>query len=124
MNHLLVDTVVIAVLFTLGVGWTVARYAQRDRLAFTVVAVLSPIIAVCSVFSLIYLLIAGKVKIEPCPAGLSDAEHLVEVERQRLFGGDLREPSLSRNWQRAYEAELQREAERVQRVAQWVSVHA
>lgn len=120
----LIDIAVIVVLFVSGMTWTVIRYGTKDRLAFTVVAVLSPVLAVFSVFSLIFLVITGKVKVGPCPVGLSEAEHLVEVERQRMFGGELREPSFALNWQRAYELELQREAESVQRIANRVFVHA
>jgi hypothetical protein len=124
MSRTLIDFAVIFVLFAAGMSWTVIRYGRGDRLAFTVVAVLSPILAVFSVFSLIFLVMAGKVKIGPCPAGLSEAEHMVEVERQRMFGGELREPSFALRWQRAYEIELQREAESVQRIANRVFVHA
>ena len=124
MSHTLVDIAVGLILFAVGMGWTVFRYGKRDRLAFTVVAVLSPAIAVFSVFSLIYRSIFGEIEIEPCPPRLAEAERLVEAERQRMFGGELREPTFAIRWQRAYEMELQREAEKVQRVAERVFVNA
>jgi hypothetical protein len=119
-----IDIAVILVLFVTGIAWTVIRYGKGERLAFTVVAVLSPVIAVFSIFSLLFLVITGKVKVGPCPAGLSEAEHMVQVERRRMFGGELREPSLALNWQRAYEIELQREAESIQRITHRVFVNA
>ena len=84
----------------------------------------TPAIAVISLFSLLIRLIIGKIEIGPCPAGLADAERLVEEEHQRMFGGELREPTFAVSWQRAYEIELQREAESVKRVAQRVFVGA
>jgi len=41
-----------------------------------------------------------------------------------MFGGPMRVPTLARNWQRAYEIELQREAESVQRIAHKMLVSA
>lgn len=124
MSRTVVDIIVIGILFAVGMAWTVIRYGTRDRLAFTVVAILAPIITVLSVFNLLFLVLTGRVKVGPCPPGLAEAELLVEAERQRMFGGDLRKPSLALNWQRAYEIELQREAESVQRFANRVFVSA
>jgi hypothetical protein len=124
MSHTAIDIIVTLFLFVTGIVWTVFRLGTRDRLAFAIVAVLSPVLAVLSVFSLIFRVATGKVKVGPCPVGLNEAEKLVHAERQRLFGGELREPSLARNWQRAYELELQREAEGVQRIADRMFVNA
>ena len=124
MSHTTIDIAVTLILFAAGMCWTVFRYGKRDRLAFAIVAILSPAISVFSVFSLLFLVITGKVKVGPCPSGLAEAEHLVELERQRMFGGELREPTLALNWQRAYEVELQREAESVQRIAHRVFLNA
>jgi hypothetical protein len=124
MSRTAIDVVVTLALFAIGMGWTVFRYGKRDRLVFAVVAVLSPLIVFISVFRLLYLVLTHRVKIGPCPAGLSEAEQLVEAERQRMFGGELREPTMARNWQRAYETELQHGAERIQRFAQRVLVNA
>jgi hypothetical protein len=124
MSRTVIDVMVTLALFVIGMGWTVFRYGKRDRLVFAVVAVLSPLIVFISIFRLLYLVLAQKIKIGPCPAGLSEAEQLVETERQRMFGGELREPTMARSWQRAYELELQYEAERVQRIAQRMLVNA
>jgi hypothetical protein len=125
MNHTLIDVIVIAILFVLGISWTVARYGKvGERLAFAIVAILSPFIAVFSIFDLIYLVCVGKVTVGPVPLGLPEAERMVAEERKRMFGGELREPILSLRWQRAYELELQREVEGVERFAQRILVNA
>ena len=124
MSYILIDLAVGVLLFIVGISWTVIRYGTRDRLAFAIIASLSPLLAVLSVFRLIFLVLANKVQIGPCPPGLNEAEHLVEVERQRMFGGELRKPTFALNWQRAYELELQREAEGVERIAQRVFMNA
>lgn len=124
MSRALVDITVTAMLFSAGIVWTVARYSKRDRFAFCVVAVLSPLIAFISVFRLIFLVMTDQVKVGPCPAGLPEAELLVAKEHQKMFGGELREPTFSRNWQRAYELELQREVEGIERMAQRFLVNA
>ncbi|WP_433966008.1 hypothetical protein [Tunturiibacter gelidiferens] len=124
MSHTAIDIIVVLFLFVTGIVWTVFRLGTRDRLAFAIVAVLSPVLAVLSVFSLLFKVITGKVTVGPCPAGLNEAEKLVHAERKRLFGGELREPSLARSWQSAYELELQREAESVQRITDRMFVNA
>lgn len=121
MSHTLIDIAVLLILFGFGIGWTVYRYGKRDRLAFAVVAVVSPVITVFALIVVLLRLCTGqKLQVKPCPDGLQDAERLVEEERQRMFGGELREPMYAKSWHRAYEAELQREAARVQRFAQRV----
>jgi hypothetical protein len=123
MGHALIDTAVVLILFGFGIGWTIFRYGRRDRLAFAVVAILSPAIAVFALFMVLARLISGRpLQVGPCPNGLEEAELMVEEERQRLFGGDLRQPTYSRSWQRAYELELQRDATTVQQFAQRVFV--
>lgn len=125
MGHALVNMAVVLILFCFGIGWTVYRYGRRNRLAFAVVAVVSPVIALVAFLVVIVRLLAGnRTQMGPCPDGLPEAERLVEEERQKLFGGDLREPAYSKYWQRAYEIELQREAAKVQSIAQKVFVNA
>lgn len=124
MSHALIDTVVVLVLFVCGMAWTVYRYAREDRAAFTILAVLSPAIAVFAVIHLLFLVLTKRVQIGPCPVGLAEAEKAVEIERQRLFGGELREPTFARDWQRAYEVQLQHDAESIKRAAERVFVHA
>jgi hypothetical protein len=125
MSRTLIDVIVILALFVLGISWTVLRYGKAgERVAFAVVAILSPLIAVFSVFGLMYSIFTGKVNIGPVPMGLPEAERMVAQERQRMFGGELREPTLTLRWQRAYELELQREVEGVERFAQRILVNA
>lgn len=124
MSHALINTAVGVVLFAVGMGWTVRRYARQDRTAFMVVAVISPVLAVWAVLQLIYRVCMGKSTLGPCPAGLSEAERAVEMEKQRMFGGELREPTFARNWKRAYDLQLERDAESVKRAAERVLVHA
>ncbi|HZL29044.1 MAG TPA: hypothetical protein VFC39_21135 [Acidobacteriaceae bacterium] len=121
MHSTLIDLGVLLFLFVLGVSSTVYRFAKHDRLAFTVLAILSPAIVVISMFRLVYLLMTNNAPLRPVPVGLEEAEIAVEAERKRMFGGELRRPTLARDWQRAYEMELQREAEHIQRFAQRVS---
>ena len=124
MSSTWLDIIVVLILFAVGMVWTAVRYGKRDRLAFAVVAVLSPFIVVAALFSVIFQVIRGKADVGPCPPGLAEAERLVEVERQRMFGGELRRSTFSLRWQRTYELELQREAESVKRIAQRVFVNA
>lgn len=124
MSRLLIDIVVLAALFASGIVWTVTRYGSKgERFAFAVVAVVSPLIVLVSVFRFPFLVLTGRLKVGPCPPGLPEAERMVAEERRRIFGGELREPTLSRDWQRAYELELQRQIEGVERIAQRVLVH-
>jgi hypothetical protein len=121
----MVNVIVTLSLFTIGIAWTVFRFGTRERVAFTVIAVISPLLMVISAFMLVFDIVRGELReVGPCPAGLTEAERLVEEERQRMYGGPLREPSFSLRWQRAYEAELQRGAERVRRGVDSVFAHA
>jgi hypothetical protein len=121
----MIDTLSGLILFVAGMGWTVSRYAKRDRAAFAVVAVLSPLLAIIAAISLaIQLILNIETRVGPCPDGLEEAEQLVEEERQHMFGGELRKPTYARSWQRAYELELQREASKVKNFAQKVFIHA
>ena len=125
MTRSFIDIAVLAVLFTTGIAWTVTRYGEKgERFAFAVVAVLSPLIILTSLVRFPFLVMKGSLKVGPCPVGLPEAERMVAEERQRMFGGELREPTLSRDWQRAYQLELQRQVEGVERIAQRVFVHA
>jgi hypothetical protein len=124
MSRTTIDIIVAILLFISGIAWTVGHYGKRDRVAFTIVAILSPALAVFALFRLLFLVVTRKVTVGPCPPGLTEAERMVEQERQRMFGGELRQPSFGLRWQRAYELELQREAEGVQRVATRVLMNA
>ena len=124
MSRTLIDIAVLAILFASGIIWTVTRYGPKgERFAFAIVAVLSPLVVLISVFRFPFLVMTGRLKVGPCPAGLPAAERMVAEERQRIFGGDLREPTFSRDRQRAYELELQKQIESVERIAQRVLVH-
>lgn len=117
--------IVTLALFTVGISWTVFRYSRRERVAFMVIAIISPVLMVVSAFMLLVDVLRGNLpEVGPCPVGLTEAERLVEEERQRMFGGQLREPTFSLRWQRAYEAELQRGAETVRRGVDSVFAHA
>ena len=118
MSGTAIDVIVGLTLFVLGVSWTVYRYARHDRTALTIVAVLSPVIAVVAIVRLVYLAVTKRVTVGPCPVGLDDAERAVAIERQRLFGGELKEPSMAVSWKRAYQLELQQDTDRVQKVAE------
>jgi hypothetical protein len=65
----------------------------------------------------IFLQATGTLKMEPCPAGLEEAELIVERQRQIMFGGTLRKPTYAASWRFAYERVLQRDTDRVQRMA-------
>jgi hypothetical protein len=117
MNSPIIDLAVGATIFTVGLTLTIRRFGTQNRLAFTVAASLTPAIAVVAVLQLVYLIVRGKVKVEPCPVGLEDAEMAVERQRQLMFGGELRKPLYTASWQIAYERQLQRDTERVQRMA-------
>jgi hypothetical protein len=117
MSTTLIDMAVGATIFALGIGLTIRRYCDRDRAALTIVAVLTPLVAVIAVFRVAYLAATNNLRPRPCPEGFEEAERLVERRRQEMFGGKLREPAMTASWQLAYEYELQSETERVKRVA-------
>ncbi len=112
-----IDIAVGASIFVFGIGYTIRKFATQDRLAFTVVAILTPLAAVVAVFRLFYLICRGKAQCGPLPARLEEAEIIVEQQRQQMFGGEVRKPAFTRSWQRAYERELEMDTERLQKVA-------
>jgi hypothetical protein len=83
----------------------------------TVAALATPIIAVVAVFYVVYARIVGKKVMTPCPLGLEEAERIVEQRRAQMFGGPVREPSMAASWRLAYQYELERETDRVQKMA-------
>jgi len=117
MSTALIDVAVGCCIFVLGLAVTIRKYGKNDRVAFTAVAVLTPLVAIFAVFRLLYLAAQNRVELDPCPPGLEEAEKIVALQRQQMFGGPLREPTFTASWQKAYERELQKETERVQRVA-------
>lgn len=117
MSTALIDMAVGATIFALGIGLTIRRYCGRDRLALTIVALLTPFVAIVAIFRVAYLAATSNLHLKPCPQGFEEAERLVERRRQEMFGGKLRDPAMTASWQLAYEYELQSETERVQRVA-------
>jgi hypothetical protein len=119
-----VEAIVVVVLFVIGMASTVRRYASHDRTAFAIVAILSPILMVFATFRTMYLILTGNLSVTPCPPGLEEAELLVEQERQKMFGGEARTPTFSASWKLAYDSELQRDADRVQRMAVRYLQHA
>ena len=48
-----------------------------DRFAFVVIAILSPLIVIISVFSVLIQAAMGKLEMGPCPEGLEEAERIV-----------------------------------------------
>jgi hypothetical protein len=118
MNTTFIDITVGAVIFAGGLTLTIRRFGTQNRLAYAIVAILTPLIAVVAVLRVFYLSAKGQVKMEPCPVGLERAEMLVERERQAMFGGPLRQPLFTASWKIAYERELEKDTERVQRIAQ------
>lgn len=82
------------VIYTLGISLTVRRFGTNNRLAFAVVALIAPFVAVYAVFGTAGLILRGRpLVMQPCPEGLEDAERIVEEQRQRMFGGKMRAPS-------------------------------
>lgn len=118
MSTALIDLSVAVVLYMLGITVTIMKFGKRNRAAFTAVAIVSPIIAMLSVFRVLYLFLRGNLKVDPCPAGLEEAENLVEIHRQQMFGGKLRTPTFATSWKVAYDRELQVETERAQKIAE------
>jgi len=117
MSTVAIDVIVGCVIFVLGIALTLRRFARQDYLVLTIAAIATPFIAVFAVFYVIYAMVARKKIIEPCPMGFEEAEKIVERRRQQMFGGALREPSMARDWRLAYQFELQRETDCVQKVA-------
>ena len=117
MSTVLIDIAVGLAIFILGIALTVRRFGGQDYPVLILSAVLTPALAVVAMFCVIYLAIRGKPAVDPCPDGLEEAEKIVEIQRQQMFGGPAREPSISASWKRAYQLRLQRETRRVQTMA-------
>jgi hypothetical protein len=117
MSTLLIDIIVGFVIFVLGIAVALRRFAKQDYVVLTVCATLTPLLAVIAVFYVLYSAIIRKSTLDPCPAGLEEAERIVEARRQKLYGGPPHKLSIARDWRRAYAIELQRESDQVQRVA-------
>jgi hypothetical protein len=117
MSTGLIDTAVGTILFVAGLAYTIRKYGTHNRLAFTIAAALTPILAIMAVFQVAYAVLTRTAELGPCPAGLEDAERLIETHRQQMFGGPLREPSLAGSWKRLYALELQKDAEHVKQIA-------
>jgi hypothetical protein len=119
MSKAVIDAAVGIAIFIIGISLTIHKFGNRNRVALTAVAILSPLVAVFALFRVAVRIFSGKISVpDPCPPGLEFAEILVERQRQQMFGGPLREPSFATSWKRAYERELQKDTERVQRLAQ------
>lgn len=124
MSSTAIDVIVGIALFMVGVSWTVYRYARHDRVALTVVAVLSPMIAVFAIARLCFLVLSKRATVGPYPEGLDEAELAVARERQLMFGGEIKQPSMGPSWRRAYQLELQQDTDKVQKVAERILIPA
>jgi hypothetical protein len=117
MSTMLIDIAVGVTIFILGIALTIRRFGDQDYPVVILSAIVTPILAVIAMFYVIFLAIRGKNTLDPCPDGLEEAEKIVEIQRQQLFGGPARAPSISASWKQAYEMQLQAETRRVQKVA-------
>jgi hypothetical protein len=118
MSTIGIDIAVGFAIFALGIALTLRRFAKGEFLVLTLSALLTPVLALAAVVYVIYLIATtGNSQIGPCPLGFEEAEKIVERRRQQMFGGPLREPSMANSWRLAYQMELQRETDRVQKVA-------
>ena len=113
----LVNILAGSLIYTVGIVYTIQRFAKRDRLVTTVVALLAPLLAAISFVRFVLLLARGRLVIDPCPPNLEEAESRVSKKYQQMFGGELRSPRLSATWKKVYERELQRDLDKVQTVA-------
>ncbi len=119
--RLLIEILTIYVVYLFGTALLIWRYGKKDRAPSIVVAGVAPILFVASFVELIFLAVIGKSRqISPCPDGLSDAELLVERQRQQMFGGSPIEPHFASDWSRLYAKTVEIEAERVQAFARRV----
>jgi hypothetical protein len=114
---MLIDIAVALAIFILGIALTVRRFGGPDYPALMLGAVLTPALAIIAVFCVFYLAFRRKTLMDPCPDGLEEAEKIVEIRRQQMFGGQLRPPSITASWRRAYQLQLQMETQRVQSFA-------
>lgn len=117
MSKFWIDVMVAAAIFCIGLAVTIRKFAGADSLPTIIAAVLTPVLAPISLIWVIVMGLAGKLEVDPCPIGLEEAERAVEIERQKMFGGPLREPTISVSWRLAYQRQLERETEIVRDVA-------
>jgi hypothetical protein len=117
MSVFWIDFFVVAVIFCLGISVMVSKYAGSDHIPTTIAAIMIPVLIPIAIVWVLWNILSGKAIVDPCPAGLEEAERAVEIERQKMFGGPMREPFISISWKYAYQRQLEKETERVRAMA-------
>jgi hypothetical protein len=107
--------------YLFGTSLLIWRYGSKDRGPAIIVAAVVPFLFVATFLKLTVLaMLRRSPAMGPCPEGLSDAEIVVERNRQRMFGGEPLKPTFASDWARLYEKTVEAEAERVQAFARRV----
>jgi len=119
--RLAIEVFTIYIVYLFGTSLLIWRYGSKDRAPSIVVAAVSPLLFVFSAIQLILLKIIGRSpEISPCPAGLSDAELVIERKRQEMFGGEPIEHHFASDWAKLYAKTVEQDAEKVQAFARRV----
>jgi hypothetical protein len=115
--HVFIEILAIYVVYAVGTAIVIRTHGGKERIPSIVVAWVAPFIAVAAGFSFVKAMYVHFTNSEenpvPCPIGLEEAEHDVELHRHALYGGKFREPQFARSWAKVYERALERQAERV-----------
>jgi hypothetical protein len=108
--------------YVFGASVLIWRYATtNDRGPSVVVAWLMPVLIFAAVLEGTFRLLFGKSpRIRKCPAGLAEAEMVVEKRRQKMFGGEQLATNFASDWARLYGVTLEEEAKKVQKFARRV----
>lgn len=119
--RLILEILAIYSIYLFGTSILIWRFARKDRGPSVVVAAAVPLLFVISLIELVFSTIFRKSpKVGPCPVGLSEAEYIVEKNRQKMFGGAPQEPRFASDWARLYAQTVELEAEKVQAFARRV----
>jgi hypothetical protein len=116
--HLAIEIFTVYAIYIFGTSLLIWRYSTKERGVSIIVAGVTPILLVVSLFDLLRVTLFRQSRhIRPCPTGLDEAELIVEKRRQQMFGGEALQPHFASDWTKLYQETIERETVRVQKIA-------
>lgn len=98
------------VLYSFTVAILVMRGQKRDRFAAIAMGVTLPFV---SLIAIVHSLFSRRHDFPPCPAGLEEAEALIERKRQIMFNSSPIQPTIAKQWRRGYAVSVESQARQV-----------
>jgi hypothetical protein len=122
---LAVEILAIYGVYAFGATVLIWRYIATDRGPTIVVAWLMPGVILAALIHGTYRVLFKKSpRVRPCPAGLAEAEVIVEERRQKMFGGERLATNFASEWTRLYGVTLEEEAKKLQKFARKAFAYA